>query len=69
MTKTCRGCGKPIEWARTERGKAIPLDPLPVERGNIIVSLGVAHVVDFPDGNRVSHFATCPQAAKMRRGP
>lgn len=67
--KTCRGCGAEIEWARTKSGKAIPLDPGNVERGNITVESGVATIVPFPTGNRISHFATCPHAASLRRGP
>ncbi len=31
----CRTCGAPMEWAITARGKPIPLDPEPVENGNI----------------------------------
>jgi hypothetical protein len=46
---TCRSCGAPILWVKTEAGKAIPLDPDPIEGGNIIISVQgrgveVAHV-------------------------
>jgi hypothetical protein len=36
MTGTqCRSCGAPIMWARTVKGKLIPLDFEPVTGGNI----------------------------------
>jgi hypothetical protein len=35
----CRSCGAEIEWAITPNGKRIPLDKLPVEDGNILVSM------------------------------
>ena len=39
---TCRSCGAGIRWARTLKGKAIPLDPSPVDDGNLVVVAGVA---------------------------
>lgn len=32
---TCRHCALPIRWALTTTGKHIPLDPHPVEDGNV----------------------------------
>lgn len=26
----CKGCGRPIEWIRTQAGKSMPVDPDPV---------------------------------------
>lgn len=69
----CRTCGAPIEWARTENGKSIPLDPDDVEGGNLAVvgrDGGGPHVVRYVGtdvGNRVTHFATCEHAAQHRR--
>lgn len=70
---TCRSCSAPIIWARTTRGKAIPLDAQPTSLGNIEVDGGNAMYVT-PDvnalGNRyVSHFVTCPQAKEHRAAP
>jgi len=67
---TCRTCGATIVWSRTENNKNIPLNPEPVEGGNIILECNgaLARVVK-PDGARryISHYATCPQAAQHRR--
>ena len=43
----CRGCGAPVEWWDSPKGKKIPMD------------------VD-PEGNCVTHFATCPKAKEFR---
>lgn len=68
----CRGCHLEIRWARTERGKAIPIDPAPVPDGNLVVSDGgIAHVLratEMPPSERyVSHFATCVRRAHFRK--
>ena len=69
---TCRSCGAPIEWRQTAAtGKLIPLDLEPRTDGNLVVTGGLASqakMFDPPESRRVSHFATCPQAAKWRRG-
>lgn len=64
----CRTCGAPIFWAKTQAGKAIPIDKEPVPRGNMVVTDGVAIVVKPHDGLAyVSHFATCAQSDQHRR--
>lgn len=67
----CRSCAAPIIWARTEKGKAMPLDAEPDQRGNCWFDDGGKMRVggaDRPDRLRyLSHFATCPQAATHRR--
>ncbi len=42
MTETphCRSCGAPIVWARTNSGKAMPVDAEPVEDGNVVLRTG-----------------------------
>lgn len=68
----CRSCGKPILWATTAKGKAIPLDVEPSASGNIELRSSIAHYVT-PDVNAVgalryvAHFSTCPQAASHRK--
>jgi hypothetical protein len=72
----CRSCGAPIRWTRTEKGRRMPIDPEPVPEGNIVLreldeatplALSVPPAA-FPDEPRyLSHFATCPDAAKHRR--
>ena len=68
----CKSCRADIEWCRTPSGSLIPLDVGTTERGNIVVSrdlLGdkTATVVAPGQGDRVSHFATCPNAKEHRR--
>lgn len=67
----CRGCGAPVSWARTARGKHMPLDPEPHPEGNVEVDAGVATVVDPAQkalfGERyMPHWATCPRANDFR---
>ena len=73
----CRSCDAEVLWARTPQDKAIPIDPEPVEGGNIVLHDPVpgrprtCHFVGRgtpSDGPRyVSHFTTCPNAAQHRR--
>lgn len=64
----CRSCGAPVEWVVTEQGKRMPLNLEPVQYGNIIVEAGVARYVPVGEGgDRVSHFATCPQSDEWRK--
>lgn len=77
----CRAtdCQRPILWVRTATGKPMPLDPDPVDDGNVIVVRGIAHVYRdaaaareatplYPDlPLRKSHHATCPAAADFRK--
>lgn len=69
----CRTCGRKIEWARTRKGHALPLDIEPVDGGNVELETAggelVARVVTPEPGRvrRVSHFATCPDAVAHRR--
>lgn len=77
---TCRSCGRPIVWAVSNRGRNIPLDPEPTERGNLIrlssMQNGKLQFDALPfdpklhrdDAPRyISHFVTCPHAAQHRR--
>ena len=65
--KTCSSCGEPIMWASSfSSGKAMPLNIVP-ETKTIVIDTGgglVAHTVQV----FTSHFATCPDADKHRRG-
>jgi len=72
----CKGCGSKIIWVRTIQGKRMPLDPEPVEDGNIVLMPAGAMVLDAKTaglgadvGARryKSHFATCPAARKFRK--
>lgn len=58
----CKSCGAPIVWAKSETGKAMPLDAKP-EKRIVLDSLGVGRVLDA----FTSHFVTCPNAAQHRK--
>ena len=53
----CRSCGADVIFIRTKKGKLMPVDAATVEREDY----------DFDAARHVSHFATCPDAAKHRR--
>ena len=71
----CKSCGAEIYWLRTERGKWVPLDAVPVPDGNVIVGDdGTAryvarHAAELPPDvpRYVSHFSSCPQAQEWRK--
>ncbi len=79
----CRTCGAPIIWARTEAGKAIPMDaePVPVgtsplgtfilersgRRANSDPLMRAPDIADVGVDRFRSHFATCPDARQHRR--
>lgn len=73
----CSSCGAPVFWAITVNRKRIPIDEVPVDDGNIEITVDpkgrrTAHVVStepglFPSTRYKSHFATCPNAAHHRK--
>ncbi len=73
---TCKSprCGKPIIFARTEKGHRIPLDPDPVTNGKGNLRLSKVPGDDLPlavkvkpgEGTHVSHFVTCPASPAFR---
>jgi len=74
----CKACGSPIIWTQTSTGKAMPVDASPVPTGNVLLFPTIdrkwlAMVVSAdeakatPHERYVSHFATCPAAARFRR--
>lgn len=76
-TTTCRSCDARVIWATTSNGKAMPVDELPVDDGNVELALdvhgrAVATVLTGPSllGGplRTSHFVSCPQADQWRQG-
>lgn len=74
---TCTSCGAEIRWAKTEKGKWMPIDPLPAENGNIVpIGRGdqvLAHVLSKDENPEehahryTSHYATCPNANQHRK--
>ena len=82
-TKYCRSCGAEVIWAVTENGKRMPVDAMPREDGNIMLThypdgqIAADYVnptlfeewdVPAPEPRRyVSHFATCSQSKQWRK--
>ena len=79
-SSNCRSCGAPIRWCVTDANrKRMPVDPDPVEDGNVWVMrveqgtpiIGVAlHGSAVPASEAlryVSHFVTCPDRDEWRR--
>lgn len=46
MDSVCKYCGKPLRWAKSTKGRNIPLDVEPSERGNIKLADGIAYTFD-----------------------
>lgn len=74
----CRSCGAPIRWgAVAKTGANMPLDAEPHAQGNVRIAadgftlevLAQADAIVCRDDLYRSHFATCPNAARHRRGP
>lgn len=74
----CRSCKKPVIWAKTERGKAMPVDAEPSTDGTVslrwghdgstvLASVPSRHLAFGRRDLRKSHFATCKDAGTWRR--
>jgi hypothetical protein len=68
----CRSCDALIQWAETLDGNFMPLDLDATPTGTLVVINGKVRLATDDDRRLrrplyVSHFATCPQAAKWRR--
>lgn len=74
--KTCT-CGALILWAKTAKGRPIPLNATPDPKGNIELRDGVARFVKAdpnadlslldPPTRYTTHFVNCPHAAEHRK--
>jgi hypothetical protein len=73
-TSPCAGCGKPIVWATSPDGKAIPLDPRPAiytvyQDTEALYCLRQVMIErgreSLPGYLMVTHFATCPKASEF----
>lgn len=77
----CKSCGAAIRWvrvtsSRTGKEAAMPVDDRPSLRGNILIDGDEATVLSNAEADEVrlsggtpmflSHFATCPNAARHR---
>jgi hypothetical protein len=57
--RQCSSCHADIVWLLTAKGKRMPVDAATVKPGDYLFE---------PNGEHVSHFATCPSAQQHRRG-
>lgn len=57
VVKRCRSCGGEIIWLWTSNGKRMPVDA---------DSVGCGHQLFDPANGHMTHFATCPNAARHR---
>lgn len=78
----CRGCGESIVWIKTPAGKSMPCDSTPVTywakpkaAGKVVTPNGEVVSCEFEGDlhtatgiGYISHFSTCPQATKFKRG-
>lgn len=77
-TSACSSCGAPVVWVAMATGRSAPLNADPVPNGNVELDpAGGARVLGKVDAEArrlagvelyLSHFATCPNAARHRRG-
>lgn len=76
LDDTCRVCHDAIRWAKTQAGKAIPLQPYPEAGGNCVVTTAkpltvrVLHKGETaPAGAKTyrAHFAACPRKKTPRK--
>ena len=74
----CSSCGARVEWAKTDKGRRIPLDPAPNAAGNLIIvgnerKLRVMHALRKDEDpppivpRYTTHFTTCPNAGEHRK--
>jgi hypothetical protein len=63
----CRSCGVELVWAKTARGKSMPLEAVAPSDGNVRIVDGVARVGETGSGPYLCHFGRCPDAASWRR--
>lgn len=79
---TCRICGKRIRFIRMKSGKSMPVDETFVNyklaaggkdrivtpTGEVVTCIAGVDVGEADGFGYVSHFATCPNASRHRRG-
>lgn len=73
----CRSCNARILWALTTKGRRMPIDPEPVQGGNIELedrgrmfpplATFPVKVDNMTTKRYTSHFATCPNANAHRK--
>lgn len=75
MASHCRACGAEMIWAKTTRGRALPLDAKPDPKGNVTLDesgLATVYGAALPPDNAtiyMPHHATCPNWGKATASP
>lgn len=67
----CSSCKRSVFWVvMAKSGKRMPVDIAPAANGTIVIGADGMGYIDRNAGRAkfVSHFASCPNAAKHRRG-
>lgn len=63
----CKSCGALIYWARTDKGKAMPLDAEMTADGQWLIHAGrLVRKQNAASPAHRSHFETCPHASEHR---
>lgn len=70
----CRSCAAPIIWAVTQDGRRAPIDAVPVDNGNIVLTgdgPGAPNATVVAPGTPgelyLSHFVTCKDGSSWRK--
>lgn len=60
LSASCPACDEPIVWVHTTRGKSMPINPEPVERGGYLrLDGGRVAFVQPAEGLHIPHNETC----------
>jgi len=73
----CKGCGAEMVWARTARGKKMPLDAEPSRDGNFVLEgdpidpetrrLPNDEAARYTGDKHTAHWGTCPNYTDFKR--
>lgn len=58
LADKCKGCGAPIVFMKTRKGKYIPVDAESIKTNEVFFN---------PNSGMIAHFATCPKAQDFRK--
>jgi len=62
----CRDCPTEIAWTKTRAGKNMPVDADSLTEEDV-ETIRAGEELPYRHGEHVSHFETCPAAAKFRK--
>lgn len=64
---TCKGCGQPILWVKTESGAKMPLSVASKQKRFVVKALSNEMLVGSAVDTYLSHWGDCPQAGQFRK--